>query len=212
MSVVFCSRSSLVAAKIFCSSWLPLPAELTSPILSFQAERIHHDLLDFLYRCFWAVWMIFLYSSISSSKSIFGTVVIISSSFSSHLHRFLDASGLAGCNFPRYCGSPRTSPCLGRCCWLCSCLACCWLCSSRCLSSSLQIFVFFSLSSYACCFTFPSHHLLLGCGSVGDSLPPLALWLWFLLCCLSESLCGRLRLRGSFLASFQHHYSALRPS
>ena len=28
----------------------------------------------------------------------------------------------------------------------------------------------------------------------------------------SESLCGRLRLRGSFLASLQHHYSALRPS
>ena len=44
-----------------------------------------------------------------------------------------------------------------------------------------------------------SHHLLLGCGSVRDSLSPLAL-------------CGRLRLRGSFLASLQHHYSALRPS
>ena len=28
----------------------------------------------------------------------------------------------------------------------------------------------------------------------------------------SGSLCGRLQLRGSFLASLQHHYSALRPS
>ena len=57
-------------------------------------------------------------------------------------------------------------------------------------SSSLQIFAFFSLSSYPCCCTSSfsdSHHLLLGCGSVCASL--------------SESLCDRLRLRGSFMAS-----------
>ena len=54
------------------------------------------------------------------------------------------------------------------CCWLCSCLACCWLCSSRFFSSSLQIFVFFSLSSYPCCFT--------------SSFSPQARWLRFLVC------------------------------
>ena len=50
--------------------------------------------------------------------------------------------GVAGCNFPLCCGSPRTSPCLGRnplirlaCRWLCS-SASCWLCSSRFFSSS----------------------------------------------------------------------------
>ena len=74
--------------------------------------------------------------------------------------------------------------------WLCSYLACrwhcssacCWLCSSRFFSSSLQIFVFFSLSLYPCCFPHSSRHLLIGCGSVGDSLSPVALRLWFLLC------------------------------
>ena len=103
------------------------------------------------------------------------------------------------------CGvSPRTSPCLGRplvcfacrwlcssldCCWLCSCFACCWLCSSACcwlcssrfFSSSLQIFMFFSLSLCPCCFTFlfsffsprarssvflPQSHLVVGYDSV----------------------------------------------
>ena len=43
-----------------------------------------------------------------------------------------------------------------------------------------------------------SHHWLFGGGFVFTSF--------------SESICGRLRLRGSFLASLQHHYSALRPS
>ena len=177
--------------------------------------------------------MIFLCSSISSSKSIF---VISRDHFAKlqaliapagHLHRFLDASELAGCSFPLYCISHRTSPCLGRsrlvclacrwlcsclgCCWLCSCLACCWLCSSRFLSSSLHMFVFFSLSSYPCCFTSsfsPQARWLWFC--LGFS--PLAPWLWFLLCFFSESLRGKLRLIVSVLASFQHHYSALRPS
>ena len=45
---------------------------------------------------------------------------------------------------------------------------------------------------------FLSHHWLFVCGSACASF--------------SESLCGRLRLRGSSLASLQHHYSALRPS
>ena len=81
-----------------------------------------------------------------------GMAVITSPSFqlaliapAGHLHRFLDASGQAGCSFPLCCASPRTSPCLGRSHLVC--FACCWLCSSRFFSSSLQIFVFFSLSS-----------------------------------------------------------------
>ena len=110
------------------------------------------------------------------------------------------------------CGvSPRTSPCLGRrplicfaCRWLCSSLACCWLLScsasswlfpSRFFSSSLEIFVFFSLSSYPCCFTsfFSSfHHWLVG-GSFSWSLTTGS----FGCASSSESLCGRLRLRGS---------------
>ena len=144
-----------------------------------------------------------------------------------HLHRSLDASGLADCSVLLYCvsppNSPRTSPCLGRsplvclaCGWLCSCLAC-WLCSSACcwLCSSRFFFVispllddlallcerivasmYFSLSSYPCCFT-------------SFFLSPLTLWLWFCLgfsplaplqwLCLGfspETLCGRLHLPG----------------
>ena len=140
--------------------------------------------------------MIFLYCPISSSKSIFGIVVI-----TSPCPCWISTS--VGCSFLLYCASPRTSPCLGRsplvcfaCRWLCS-SACCWLCSSASCSSSLQFcLLFFSLSSYSCCFTSflspqarwlwfrvsDSHHLLFGCGSV---------------CAFSsESLCGRLRLRG----------------
>ena len=64
------------------------------------------------------------------------------------------------------------------------CLARCWLCHSLFISSLLQIFVFFSLSSYQCCFTsfFSSfHHWLVGLWScLGFS--PLAPWLWFRLC------------------------------
>ena len=55
----------------------------------------------------------------------------------------------------------------------------------HCIRSSM----FLSLSSYPCCFTSffsgsvsDSHHWLLGCGSVGVSLSPLALRLWFRLC------------------------------
>ena len=96
--------------------------------------------------------MIFLYSTVSSSKSIFPMVVITSPSFSSYCPCWTSASvlgcfGTAGCSFPLYCVSPRTSPCLGRrhlgcfaCRWSYSSLACCWLCSSRFFSSSLQIF------------------------------------------------------------------------
>ena len=56
--------------------------------------------------------MIFLYSTISSSKSIF--VIQIALLILGHLHRSLDASGLADCSFLLHCVSPRTSPCLGR--------------------------------------------------------------------------------------------------
>ena len=101
--------------------------------------------------------MIFLSSTSSSSKSVF--VMVVSHRQTSapiappgHLHRSLDASGLADCSFLLYCvsprNSPRTSPCLGRrplvclaCCCLCSCLACCWLRSSACCW----------LCSFACC-------------------------------------------------------------
>ena len=65
MSVVFCSRSSLVAVKIFCSSRLPLPDETTHLL---QSEKMRcamfsisdlwdlHGLLDFeslLLSCVW---------------------------------------------------------------------------------------------------------------------------------------------------------------
>ena len=66
------------------------------------------------------------------------------------------------------------------CCWLGS-SACCWLFSSRFFSSSLQIFVFFSLASYPCCFSscfLPLARWLWFC--LGFS--PLAPRLWFLLC------------------------------
>ena len=155
--------------------------------------------------------MIFLYSTISSSKSIFGMVAIIRQASAlivpaGHMYRFLDASGLAGCSFPLYCASPRNSFCFVRGPLVCfACRGLCssagwWLCSSRFFSSSLQIFLFFSLSSYPCCFTscfflttgslavvpsvFLSHHWLFVCGSACASF--------------SESLCGKLRLRGSF--------------
>ena len=144
--------------------------------------------------------MIFLYSTISSLKSIF--VMVVSHRQLSYVLCFSRAS-------------PRTSPCLGRsplvglaCCWLCSCLACCWprssaccwlcfsaccwLCSSRLFPSFLPFstlsaalrahrrFKFFSLSSYPCCsfiFFSPLARLLWFC--LGFS--PLAPWLWFLL-------------------------------
>ena len=141
--------------------------------------------------------MIFLYSTISSSKSMFGMVAIIRQASAliapaGHLYRFLDASGLAGCSFPLYCASPRNSSCLVRgllvcvaCRGLCS-SACRLLCSSRFFSSSLQNFVFFSLPSYhwvvRCGCVSDSHHLLLGCGSFCASLSPLPLCLWFRLC------------------------------
>ena len=58
--------------------------------------------------------------------------------------------------------------------------------------------MFFSLSSYPCCFT--------------SFLSPQARGLWFRLGFFFRVTLWRLRLRGSFLASPQHHYSALRPS
>ena len=69
--------------------------------------------------------------------------------------------------------------------------------------------MFFTLSSYPCCFiSFFSpllvgrgsvsdfHHLLLGCGSFCTSLSPLALWLWSSLSSSPETLCGTLQFPG----------------
>ena len=148
--------------------------------------------------------MIFLCSTISSSKSIFVMVMITSALIApaGHLHRFLDASGLAGCSFLLYCVSHRTSPCLGRsplvcfacgwlcssaCCWHCS-SACCWLCSSRFFSSYSRC----PRTRVANSFLSPQDRWLWFC--LGFS--PLALWLWFrLILSFSESICGKLRLR-----------------
>ena len=145
--------------------------------------------------------MICLCSTISSSKSIFGIVVIPFPSFSSHCPCWTSASLAAAFFGTVFLLILRRRPLVCSACrWLCS-SACCWLCSSRFFSSLLQIFVFFSLSSYPCCFTsfFSSfHHWLVGCGPVPDSHH-------LLLGCgsvsSSESLCGRLRLRHSLLAS-----------
>ena len=146
--------------------------------------------------------MIFLYSTISSLKSMVGTVVITSPC------PCWTSTSLAAAFFCtvfllvlRLGSVVVLWFALPACCWLCS-SACCWLCSFRFFSSSLQIFVFFSLSSYPCCLFFIllatgslavvpsvilSHHWLFGCGSFCASSP--------------ASLCGSLRLRGSFLAS-----------
>ena len=67
-------------------------------------------------------------------------------------------------------------------------------CSSRCPRTSVALLHSSRHWLVGCSSVSDSHHLLLGCASS------------------SESLCGRLRLRGSFLASLQHHCSALRPS
>ena len=142
--------------------------------------------------------MIFLYSTISSSKSIF--VMVVSHRQASaptappgHLHRSLDASGLADCSFLLYCvsprNSPRTSPCLGRSPLVC--LACCWLCPCLCLLLAMLFLVLFiisplldvercsaSASSLRCSSRCPLtrvaplssfHHWLVCCGSVSGS-------------------------------------------
>ena len=100
--------------KIFCSSRLSLAAELTEHPDSCSALRFHRTLvsswdnasltftisdhisLDFLSLCYWAVWMTFLFSTISSSKSIFRMVLITSPSFSSCCACWTSASVL-GC-------------------------------------------------------------------------------------------------------------------
>ena len=168
----------------------------------------------------------FLYSTVSSLKSIVGMVAKTSPSFSSCCPCWTSASVL-GCIgtgwlqlssvmcFASYFALSRSQPADGyslvfACRWLCS-SACCWLCSSQFFSSLLQIFdVLLVRSSYACCFT--------------SFCSPLARRLWFLttgslavvpslilttgslavgsVCASSsESLCGSLQLFGSFLAS-----------
>ena len=144
--------------------------------------------------------MIFLYSSISSSKSVFGMVVISSPSFRSYCTCWTSASVL-GCFGT---GLPAA--------FLCTmfllvlrlvsvlvplvCFACCWLCSSRFFSSLLQIFevllavlvpvlLYFILLALARCLRF-----CLGFSQLAPwlwfpsvlSLSPLALWLWSRLC------------------------------
>ena len=51
-SCCLCLRSSWVAAKVFCSSRLPLTVELTAIVPLLQVERILRYILDFLCRCF----------------------------------------------------------------------------------------------------------------------------------------------------------------
>ena len=86
---------------------------------------------------------------------------------------------------------------------------------SRFFSSSLQIFVFFSLSSYQCCFTsfFSScHHWLVGIVVLSRIHTACSLAVVPSVLLFQSHVRGKSRLRGKFLASSQHHYSALRPS
>ena len=132
------------------TSRVPLAVGLTSSILCFQAERIHHyvhdllsdrihhDLLDF--------YVSLLLSCLDDFLVLHDFLVEVDlrdgrDSFALPLLNIC----IAGCSFLLYCVSPRTSPCLGRSpsvCfagrWLCSFLACLWLCSlaSRWLCSS----------------------------------------------------------------------------
>ena len=129
--------------------------------------------------------MIFSYSTISSSKSIFGMVRIPFAKLqivlpllniwdwladwmdccwtSALLVGWVAAALLCTVYFSSYlalvsvlspwvCFACRWLCSFLACRWLCS-SACCWLCYSRFFSSSLQIFVFFSLSSYSFCVT-----------------------------------------------------------
>ena len=117
-----------------------------------------------------------------------------------------------GCSFPLCCASPRTSPCLGSqsfcslclllalllCLLLALLLSCLLLALLLCLLLALLFSVLFNVAPDLRCYSRcprtrvallrSSHHLLLGCGSSSDSLT-------------TGSLCGRLRLHGSFLAS-----------
>ena len=121
-----------------------------------------------------------------------------------HLHRSLDASGLADCSFLLYCVSPRTSPCLCRSPlvalpavgWLfsvlfiisslldderCSASASSLRCSCRCPRTRVASFSSFhhKLVGYGSVLDF--HHLLLGCDSFCTFLSPLASWQWLCL-------------------------------
>ena len=85
-------------------------------------------------------------------------------------------------------------------------------CSSRCPRTLVALLPSSRHWLVGCGSVSDSHRMLLGCGSVGDSLSHHLLFGCGCVCAsFSESLCGRLRLRCSFLASLQHHYSALRP-
>ena len=126
---------------------------------------------------------------------------------------------IAGCNYLHYCASPRTSPCLCRCPLVCLCLP------LTLLFSCLPLAVLFSALFItprlrvllAVLVPWLLYFFLVTAGSLAVvpclGFSPLALWLVVpsVILSFSESLCGRLRLRGSFLASL-HHHSALRPS
>ena len=158
---------------------------------------------------------------VGSLKSMVGIVVIPSSSFRSHCSCWTSGTGWLPPS-SAVCASPRTSPCLGSqsfgllCLLLALLLSCLPLALLICLLMALlfcllmallfsvlfiiapDLRVFLAVLVPFTALLYSSRHWLFGCGFVCASF--------------SESLCGRLRLRGSFLASLQHHYSALRPS
>ena len=165
--------------------------------------------------------MIFLHSTISSLKSIFGMVMISSPSFSSYCSCWTSGTGWLQLSsvlcFSSYFALSRSQS-FGLLCLpmalLLSCLPLALLLSClplalllSCLLLALLFSVLFIIApDLRCSSRCPrtlvallrfSRHKLVGCGSF---------------CGSSESLCGRLRLRGSFLASLKHHHSALRPS
>ena len=147
---------------------------------------------------FCTVKLWFLYSTVSTLKSIVSMVLITSPSFSSYCPCWTPVSVLglqlsSVMCFPSYFALSQSQS------FNSLCLLLALLFSV--LFSLLQIFdVLFARSSYSFCFTSFFSSLILS---------PLALWLWFRLCFFFR-VCGSSRLRGSFLASSQHHYSALR--
>ena len=164
MSVVFCSKTFLIAVEIFCSSRLSLPVELI---------KLRECVAIFWISDLWSViFTVFCFLScrddllvlhdflvevnLWDSRDLFVKLQLVLPLLNiwdwlagwiaaGHLHRWLD--GLLQ-PYSVLCTSPRISPCLGRspldcfaCCWPSSCLACCWLCSS----ASFSLFLVCSL-------------------------------------------------------------------
>ena len=109
-----------VELTLLCWSSSLLQALLTFAVLGF---RLHlHCLLDRGGKDDLSDLLLMPFDTPGSGCSVASALIVPAG----HLHRFLDASGLAGCSFPLYCASPRTSSCLVR--SPVVCFVCRWLC------------------------------------------------------------------------------------